>query len=67
MTALTSIGGFLPAGIFWISIPGPPLRSSLILDLATADAAQLFALAAAILAFGGVYWPVREQDRRERI
>jgi hypothetical protein len=25
----------------------------------------LFALAAAILALGGVYWLVREQDRRE--
>jgi uncharacterized membrane protein (DUF373 family) len=41
------------------------VRKLLILDLATTDAAQLFALAAAILALGGVYWLVREQDRRE--
>ena len=42
------------------------VRKLLILDLATTDALQLFALAAAILALGGVYWLVRDQDRRER-
>ena len=42
------------------------MRKLLILDLASTDAAQLFALAAAILALGGVYWLVRDQDRRER-
>jgi uncharacterized membrane protein (DUF373 family) len=41
------------------------VRKLMIFDLATTDAAQLFALAAAILALGGVYWLVRDQDRRE--
>ncbi len=36
----------------------------IILDLSSTDALQLFALAAAILALGGVYWLVRDQDRR---
>jgi uncharacterized membrane protein (DUF373 family) len=40
------------------------IRKLIILDLATTEAAQLFALAAAVLALGGVYWLVREQDRR---
>lgn len=42
------------------------VRKLIILDLATTNAQQLFALAAAILALGGVYWLVRDQDRRER-
>lgn len=41
------------------------VRKLLIMDLAETQAAQLFALALAILALGGVYWLVREQDRRE--
>lgn len=43
------------------------LRKLIILDLTHTDALQLFALAAAILALGGVYWLVREQDRREEV
>jgi uncharacterized membrane protein (DUF373 family) len=35
----------------------------MILDLASTEALQLFALAAAILALGAVYWLVRDQDR----
>lgn len=42
------------------------VRKLIILDLTTTNAQQLFALAAAILALGGVYWLVRDQDRRER-
>jgi uncharacterized membrane protein (DUF373 family) len=42
------------------------VRKLIILDIAHTDALQLFALAAAILALGGVYWLVREQDRREQ-
>jgi uncharacterized membrane protein (DUF373 family) len=42
------------------------VRKLIILDLATTDSMQLFALAAAILALGVVYWLVRDQDRRER-
>jgi uncharacterized membrane protein (DUF373 family) len=42
------------------------VRKLLILDVRTTDALHLFALAAAILALGGVYWLVRHQDRRER-
>jgi uncharacterized membrane protein (DUF373 family) len=41
------------------------VRKLLILDLASTDALQLFALAAAILSLGGVHWLVREQDRRD--
>jgi uncharacterized membrane protein (DUF373 family) len=41
------------------------VRKLMIFDLSSTDAAQLFALAAAILALGGVYWLVRDQDRRE--
>ena len=43
------------------------VRKLLILDVRTTDALQLFALSAAILALGGVYWVVRDQDRRERV
>jgi uncharacterized membrane protein (DUF373 family) len=41
------------------------VRKLIILDLKTTDALQLFALAAAILALGSVYWLIRDQDRRE--
>ncbi len=40
------------------------VRKLLILDLASSDALQLFALVAAVLALGIVYWLVRDQDRR---
>jgi uncharacterized membrane protein (DUF373 family) len=43
------------------------VRKLIILDLTTTNAQQLFALAAAILALGGVYWLVRDQDWRERV
>jgi uncharacterized membrane protein (DUF373 family) len=39
------------------------VRKMIILDLASTEALQLFALAAAILALGAVYWLVRDQDR----
>jgi uncharacterized membrane protein (DUF373 family) len=42
------------------------VRKLMIFDVASTDASQLFALAATILALGGVYWLVREQDHRER-
>jgi uncharacterized membrane protein (DUF373 family) len=42
------------------------VRKLMILDLTGMDASQLFALAATIMALGGVYWLVRDQDRRER-
>jgi uncharacterized membrane protein (DUF373 family) len=42
------------------------VRKLLILDLAVTDAAQLFALATAVVALGGVYWLVRDQDRQEK-
>ena len=42
------------------------VRKLMIIDLSTAEAQQVFALAAAILALGAVYWLVREQDRREQ-
>jgi hypothetical protein len=38
----------------------------MLVDLSATDAAEIFALAAAILALGGVYWLVRDQDRREQ-
>ena len=40
------------------------VRKFIIIDLGTADAMEIFALAAAILSLGLVYWLVREQDRR---
>jgi uncharacterized membrane protein (DUF373 family) len=43
------------------------VRKVLILDLSTADAMQLFAIASAILALGTVYWLVRDQDMRETL
>lgn len=42
------------------------VRKLIILDLSHTEALQLFALAAAILALGGVYWLIRDQDRRQR-
>jgi uncharacterized membrane protein (DUF373 family) len=38
------------------------VRKLLILDLSTTDALQLFALSAAVLALGCVYWLVRDRD-----
>ena len=43
------------------------VRKLIILDLATTNAAELFGLAAAILALGAVYWLVRDQDRHARV
>lgn len=43
------------------------VRKLIILDLNATEALQLFALAAAVLALGGVYWLVRDQDRRHRM
>ena len=41
-------------------------RKVIIFDLRETDAAQLFALAAAILALGVVYWLIRDSDQRLR-
>ena len=41
------------------------VRKLIIIDLSAADAGEVLALAAAILALGAVYWLVRDQDRRE--
>jgi uncharacterized membrane protein (DUF373 family) len=41
------------------------IRKFIILDLGEAASNELFALSAAILALGIVYWLVREQDRRQ--
>jgi uncharacterized membrane protein (DUF373 family) len=43
------------------------LRKFIILDLNTTDAAQIFALAASLIALGGAYWMVRDQDRRDNV
>ena len=42
------------------------VRKLMIMDMSTTSAEQLLALAAATLALGGVYWLVRDQDRREQ-
>jgi uncharacterized membrane protein (DUF373 family) len=42
------------------------VRKLILVDLSATDAAEIFALAAAILALGAVYWLVRDQDRREQ-
>jgi uncharacterized membrane protein (DUF373 family) len=41
------------------------VRKLLIIDVGHAETEELFALAAAILALGAVYWLVRDQDRSE--
>jgi uncharacterized membrane protein (DUF373 family) len=41
------------------------VRKLMIIDLSAEDAQQVLALAATILALGGVYWLVRDQERRE--
>jgi uncharacterized membrane protein (DUF373 family) len=41
------------------------VRKLIILDLTTTNAPQLFALAAAMLALGGIYWLARYQDQRD--
>jgi len=41
------------------------VRKLIILDISPGDAPQLLALAVATLSLGGVYWLVRDQDRRE--
>jgi uncharacterized membrane protein (DUF373 family) len=43
------------------------VRTFLVLDMKEAEPTQLFALAAAILALGIVYWLVRDQDRRSAL
>jgi uncharacterized membrane protein (DUF373 family) len=40
------------------------VRKFIIIDLGATNASELFALSAAILALGVVYWLVRDQDRR---
>jgi uncharacterized membrane protein (DUF373 family) len=42
------------------------VRKLMIIDLSPEDAGEVFALAAAILALGSVFWLVRDQDRREQ-
>jgi len=42
------------------------VRKLMIIDLTATDANHLFALSGAILALGGVFWLVRDQDRREQ-
>jgi uncharacterized membrane protein (DUF373 family) len=43
------------------------LRKLIILDLAATEAVKLLGLAVAIFALGGVYWLVRDQDRKEKV
>jgi uncharacterized membrane protein (DUF373 family) len=43
------------------------VRKLLILDFSATDGAVLFGLAATILSLGGVYWIVRDQDRRDQV
>ncbi len=42
------------------------VRKLIILDLRAEQPMQVFALGAASLALGAVYWLVRDQDRRDR-
>ncbi len=41
------------------------VRKLIIMDMGAADAGEIFALAAAVLALGAVYWLVRDQDGRD--
>jgi uncharacterized membrane protein (DUF373 family) len=40
------------------------VRKFIILDMSETQAAEVFALSAAVLALGSVYWLVRDQDRK---
>src|SRR5712672_3200708 len=42
------------------------VRKLMIIDLSVADAQQVLALAATVLALGAVFWLVRDQDNREQ-
>lgn len=42
------------------------VRKLMIIDLTETDAQKIFALAVAVVALGGVFWLVRDQDRRDR-
>jgi uncharacterized membrane protein (DUF373 family) len=42
------------------------VRKLIIIDISPGEASQLLVLAAATLSLGGVYWLIREHDRRER-
>jgi uncharacterized membrane protein (DUF373 family) len=41
------------------------VRKLMIMDMGAADVGEIFALAAAVLALGAVYWLVRDQERRD--
>ena len=43
------------------------LRKLIILDVAATDAVKMLGLSVAIVALGGVYWLVRDQDRKEKV
>ena len=43
------------------------VRKLIILDLASGGSGELLALAAAILALGGVYWLIRDRDARDAV
>jgi uncharacterized membrane protein (DUF373 family) len=43
------------------------VRKLMIMDMSIAEVQQLFALAIAVLALGGVYWLIRDQDKRENV
>ena len=43
------------------------VRKLMIIDLSVADAQQVLALAATVLALGAVFWLVRDQDNREHV
>ena len=43
------------------------VRKLMIIDLSAADAQQVLALAATVLALGAVFWLVRDQDNREHV
>jgi uncharacterized membrane protein (DUF373 family) len=43
------------------------VRKLMIIDLSATEANQVLALSAAIIALGGVFWLIRDQDRRERV
>ena len=43
------------------------IRKFIIIDLSSETANQMFALAAGIIALGGVYWLVRDQDQKAEL
>jgi hypothetical protein len=65
--AVTGLIAVVVVAAVWTLMVKVVLSLAIIPDLKATEGAQLFALAAAILALGAVHWLVRDQDRRDPV